>query len=255
MELKIIHLMSTNIKFKKLIIIFLLLFFLTKTAYASEYIVTPCLNDQAGVSVSGEKVVKLEDTIEPYWHFLLWLAMMQIISAIDTLLLPTKLILIITGFRITEHTNMFDNQNRLSIYTYIKNRPGAYIGEIVEKIGLDRGGVRHHINILKAQGKIEAYKDGGKTKYFENNSTYHAEEMKVISALQNETNKRIILEIFNGKCNTNMALACEIEVSRATISWYMKNLKEIGIIKEIRDGKRILYKINPSYKNLIEKYG
>lgn len=77
----------------------------------------------------------------------------------------------------------------------------------------------------------------------------------MISVLQNITNQRIISEIQNGKCNTNTDLACEIGVSRATISWYVRNLKEIGLIKEAREGKSIIYRINPSYKNLIEKYG
>jgi predicted transcriptional regulator len=49
-------------------------------------------------------------------------------------------------------------------------------------------------------------------------------------------------------------LAREIGVSRGTISWYMKNLKEIGIIKETKRGRSIIYKINISYKNLIERY-
>jgi len=45
-----------------------------------------------------------------------------------------------------------------------------------------------------------------------------------------------------------------IGVSRGTISWYMKNLKEIGLIKETKRGRSIIYKINISYKNLIERY-
>ncbi|WP_440948030.1 winged helix-turn-helix transcriptional regulator [Methanosarcina sp. T3] len=129
------------------------------------------------------------------------------------------------------------------------------MSEIAEKIGLDRGTVKHHINTLKTQNKIEAYKDRGKTRYFENNFTYDEEEVKVISALQNLTNQKIISEIQNGKCNTNLALAHEIGVSRATISWYVKNLKETGLIDETKIGRNIIYKINPSYETLIEKYG
>ncbi len=52
--------------------------------------------------------------------------------------------------------------------------------------------------------------------------------------LQNLTNQRIISEILNDKCNTNIDLAREIGVSRATISWYVKNLKETGLIKETK---------------------
>jgi len=180
---------------------------------------------------------------------------MQILSIIDVLLYFAKLIFVVLGFKIVDKRNILDNPDRSSIYTYIRAKPGAYIDEIVEKTGLVRGRVRHHINILEVQNKIEVHKDGGKIRYFENNSTYDEEERKIISALQNVTNQRIISEIQNGKCNTNSSLAHEIGVSRATISWYMRTLKEVELINEERKGKNIIYRVNPSYENLIEKYG
>lgn len=253
-EHRAIYLMFTNIELEKYI--FCLLFFLlVTTARATEYTVSPFPSDQSGASINGEKVVELEATQIPYWQFLLWLAAMQILSIIDIILYFTKLVFVVLGFKIVDTENVLDNHNRSSIYKYIKTKPGACIGEIVEKTGLGRGRVRHHITILEVQNKIEVHKDGGKIRYFENNSTYDEEERKIISALQNVTNQRIISEIQNGKCNTNLALAHEIGVSRATISWYMRTLKEVELINEERKGKNIIYRINPSYENLIEKYG
>ncbi|WP_269851288.1 winged helix-turn-helix transcriptional regulator [Methanosarcina horonobensis] len=54
-------------------------------------------------------------------------------------------------------------------------------------------------------------------------------------------NQRIISEIRNDTCNTNVALACEIGVSRATISWHMRRLKEIGLVKETKKRKKTLF--------------
>lgn len=246
--------MFTSVKLQKKLTIFLLFFLLTATAGATEYIVKPVPSDQVGASVNGEEVVLLKD-FTVYWQFLLWLAIMQILSVVDMLILPAKFLFAILGFRITERANVFENSNRARIYEYIKTRPGAYLSEIIEKAGIDRGAARYHIKILKAHHKIEAYRESGKTRYFQNNSTYGEEEKKVVSALQNATNQRIISEIQNGNCNTNLALAREIGVSGATISWYVKNLKETGLIDETRIGRSIIYRVNPSYETLIEKYG
>lgn len=114
--------------------------------------------------------------------------------------------------------NVHENSSRFKVYTYIKTKPGTYISEIVENIGVDREIVKYHIKTLKAKRKIEAYKDGRRTRYFENLFVYNEDEKKVISALQNITNQRIISEIMNEKCNTNIALAREIRVSRPTVS-------------------------------------
>jgi len=238
----------------RLFLFFFFSLFFVLTAGATEYIVSPAPNDEFGVSIAGEEVIVVKDfTI--YWQFLLWLTLMNIISTIDALLYPTKLIFTILSFRITKSKNTINIIGQYKIYTYIKNTPGAYITEIVEKVGLGRGAVKRHIYTLKALNKIEAHKDGVKTRYFDTNLTYNEEEIKVLSSLQNITTQRIILEIQNGNCNTNIALAREIGVTRATISWYVGNLKEIGLIKETKKGRTIIYRINSSYNSLLSSIG
>ena len=150
------------IKLQRKLGIYLLFFLITTTTVgATEYIQEPFPSDQTGVSIHGEEVVKLEATEISYWQFLLWLATVQVLTSVD-LLFPARLILAITGYRIVDPSNILDNPSRSKVYAYIKTRPGAYISEIVEQIGLDRGTVKYHVKTLKAKKKIEAYKDGGK---------------------------------------------------------------------------------------------
>lgn len=247
------HLIFTSTKLEKKLIICLLFFILATTAEATEYTVSPFPSDQSGASINGEEVIELKD-FTVYWQFLLWLALMHVLSIIDILLNPAKLIFAILGFRIVDGVNVLDNPARDSIYAYIKANPGVCFSDIAKSMGLNRGTVKYHIQILETQKKIDVYKDSGKIRYFQNNSMYGEREKKVLVASQSITNQRIISEILNGKCNTNVDLAREIGVSRGTISWYMKNLKEIGLIKETKRGRSVIYKISISYKNLIEKY-
>ena len=208
---------------------------------ATQYTVIPAKNHYP-----EGKVQEIETTEISYWQFLLWLAFVQVSSAVDLLYL-TKPIFALAGLR------KLGNNNRSGVYTYIQTKPGAYISEIEEELGLARGTVKRHVHILRVMNKIESYKDGGKIRYFAA-TTYSEEEKRVISALQNANNKRIISEIKNGKCSTNIDLAREFGVSRATISWYVKNLKETGLIKETKRGRNIIYKIDTSYKTLVKRY-
>jgi predicted transcriptional regulator len=244
--------MFTSIKLKKKLIVCLLFFMLTATAGATGYIEEPNPNDQAGASIKGEDVTEFSDfTI--YIQILLWVILLNIISSIDMLLYPTRLIYVITGFRITQQANLLDNSSRHIIHTYIKNNHGAYFSEIVENTGLNRGTVQYHLQILETKNKIEAYEDSGKIRYFLKSSEYSKEEKKVLVTLKNITNQRIISEILNGKFN-NATLAREIGISKGTVSWHMKNLKETGLIKETKTGRNVIYKINTSYKTLIKRY-
>lgn len=254
MEPKVLPLRSLRTKLFQKLIIFLLFFLLIATAGATENIVKPNPSQQDGVSLKGENApVILQVTEMSYWEFLLWLGPVVALMVIYSLC-SKKLVFTIAGYKIINPINVLDNQSRYKVYAYIKTKPGAYISEIVEQIGLDREIVKYHIKTLKAKNKIDAYKDGGKVRYFENVFVYNEDERKVISALQNLTNQRIISEIINGKCDTNSALAREFGLSRATISWYMKNLIETGLIIETKEGRKTSYKINEVYIRLIEKY-
>ncbi|AGF97807.1 transcriptional regulator, ArsR family [Methanosarcina mazei Tuc01] len=170
--------------------------------------------------------------------------------------LQKKLIVCLLFFLLTTivgKANVLNNPNRDSVYTYIEANPGVCFSDIAKNTGLNRRTVQYHIQVLETQYKIEVYKEGGRIRCFQN-STYSEKEKKILVTSQNITNKRIISEILNGKCNTNVDLAREIGISKGTVSWYMKNLKEIGLIKETKRGRSIIYKINISYKHLIERY-
>jgi predicted transcriptional regulator len=95
--LKITHLMSHSINHRKLRLLFFFSLFFVLTAEATEYIVSPAPGDEFGVSTAGEEVTVARD-FTVYWQFLLWLAIMQILSVVDTLLYSVKLISAILGF-------------------------------------------------------------------------------------------------------------------------------------------------------------
>jgi predicted transcriptional regulator len=243
--------MFTSTKPGKKLIVCLLFFLLISTAGATEYIVTPAKNDEAGVSVNGEEVVLLKD-FTVYWQFLLWLAAMQILSVIDIMLYPVKLIFAILGFRIVDHSNAAGVLKRKHIYALIKASPGTSINDIANNMGLNRGTLRYHLKILETENMIESHSDHGKVRYFQNNSTYKEKEKLVISVLQNEMTRRIISKILDEECNTNGDLALTTGISKGTVTWYIKQLKELDLVEENQVGRSTLYNINPVYRDTIE---
>lgn len=251
MEPKITRSMFMGTKLKRKLILCLLFFFLISTAGATEYIVTPATTDQAGASFHGEKVVKFED-FTVYWQFLLWLAVMNIPSVIDIILSSTKLVFALLGFRIVDHSNAAGILKRKHIYAFIKTCPGTCISEIANNMGLNRGTLRHHLKILESENLVETHSDRGKVRYFQNNSTYEEKEKLVISALQNDMNRKIISKILDEECNTNRDLALTTGISKGTITWYIKQLKELDLIEENHVGRSTLYNINPVYRDTIE---
>lgn len=222
-------------------------------AGATEYIVSPFPSDEFGVSLAGEDVQIVEDTVIPYWQFLLWLVAMNVLSVIDILLLPAKFLFAILGFRVADHSNAVGVIKRKNIYAFIKASPGTCISEIANYIDLNRGTLRYHLNILETENMVEAHSDRGKVRYFQNNSTYGEKEKLVISVLQNEMTRKIISKILEEECNTNRDLARTTGISKGTVTWYMKQLKDLDLIEENKMGRSTIYSINPVYRDALEK--
>ncbi len=159
----------------------------------------------------------------------------------------------VLGFKIVDKRNILDNSNRSNIYTYIKKKPRVYIDEIADNTDLNRGTLRHHLKILESENMIEALYDRGKIRYFQSNSTSE-EEKQIILALQNEMVRKIICNILEDECNTNKDLVQTTGISKGTITWYMKQLKELDLIEENKVGRAIIYSINPTYQDIIKKH-
>ena len=163
-----------------------------------------------------------------------------------------KLVFAILGFRIVDHSNVVGVLKRKHIYAFIKASPGTCISELANNMGLNRGTLRHHLKILEADNMVEAHSDHGKVRYFQNNSTYEEKEKLVISALQNEMTRRIISKILDEECNTNRDLAQTTGISKGTVTWHIKQLKELDLIEENQVGRSTMYNINPAYRDTIE---
>ncbi|WP_410507188.1 winged helix-turn-helix transcriptional regulator [Methanosarcina hadiensis] len=252
MDRRVIHLPLHCINYRRIYLLCFLSLFLIPLAGATEYIVSPAPSDEFGVSFAGEDVKIVEDTVIPYWQFLLWLAAMNILSVLDILLCSAKLIFVILGFRIVDHSNAIGILKRKHIYAFIKASPGTCISELANNTGLNRGTLRHHLKILEAENLVDTRSDHGKVRYFQNNFSFEEKEKLVISALQNEMIRKIISKILDEECNTNRDLSTTTGISKGTVTWYIKQLKELDLIEENKVGRSTVYNINPDYRDTIE---
>ncbi|CAG0992238.1 MAG: ArsR family transcriptional regulator [Candidatus Methanoperedens nitroreducens] len=236
--------------------IFLLYFFIllsVSTAYATEYTVRPSQSNQFGASVAGEDVHEIEVKPIPYWLFLLLLGFTKVTSSPETFF-PIRLFPILCGYKRLNSSNILENMNREKLYGFIKSFPGSYFSEIIKETGLNKGSVEYHLKTMETKEIIESYKTNGKLRYFLNHSTYNKEERTVISALKNDTHRRIILGILGNQNINHKTLAEGIGVSSPTLTQHIKHLKEQGIVKADTNGRYTIYSINSNYFDSLQEY-
>lgn|GEM_PF-447039 len=240
-----------NKKIVYLFIIFLILMLLTPTVYATNYTVRPSINEEPGISATGEKIQALEPA--PYWLYLLSWVLPHAVATLTEAVLSIKIFLYLIHKKI-EKWGVLDNNTRLKLYEFIEKHPGVYFRQLVKRTEMNKGTVEYHLKKLKAQNKIISYNGDGKLRFFLNRNTYGKDEQIVIAALGNDMRRKILIGILSNQYINNKTLAENIGVSASTISYHISHLKKEGIVKSDENGKYKNYSIGSGYLDSLTKY-
>lgn len=126
------------------------------------------------------------------------------------------------------------------IFQFIVNNPGIHLRKIKNSIGYSMGTIQYHVKNLEMDGKIKSKKDG----FYRNYYTVGSEtDEKVMSLLNLESPRRIILYLIENESSSHMEIAKNLGLSSSTISWHMKKLLDLGIVVTKYKGKFSIYRL------------
>lgn len=125
------------------------------------------------------------------------------------------------------------------ILEFIINNPGSHLRKIKKNAGFSMGTVQYHLKALEKEGKIKSVK----TKFYKN--YYHITESnnKILSVLNLESPRSIIIYLLQNEPSTHQDIAKGVGLSSSTISWHMKRLLELSILDTEFSGKYTLYRL------------
>ncbi|SDJ84839.1 winged helix-turn-helix transcriptional regulator [Methanoculleus thermophilus] len=228
----------------------LFLVLLVSVADATEYTVRPSRNvgQEPGTSMSGEKVQEIDPI--PLWLFLLLCIFPQLTAAPIEALLPLKAVGYF-GYRRVCRENALDNPRRLEILSFIKANPGLHFRELLRTMSVARGTLDYHVRVMVSGGLLKAVPEKGRIHYFPADSRYSAEEETLIIAMENDSLRRIILQIHLNQGARTEELAEESGLSRATIYTHVKHLEDLGIVRSERAGRSVRYALTDDYSRVL----
>ena len=119
---------------------------------------------------------------------------------------------------------------RGEIMSFILTNPGVYLREISEDLGLSMGVVQYHIWMLTKSGEIEECRSGRYRRFF-GAERYQEMERKVLSLLRQGTAGRILTLLSLGEPLDHRKLAAMLGVTSQGLSWHMRRLRQMGILK------------------------
>lgn len=144
------------------------------------------------------------------------------------------------------------NGIRLKILDYIKKNPGVSFSVISREINVNRGTLSYHLKTLKTYHKINISEYRGRKRYFENHSKFSDDEQRILNQLKKDMPRKIIKILIKHPGASRKDISGELGISDQTVSWYMKHLREDGIIVSETLGQFNTYFVNAKEMQIIQ---
>ncbi len=138
------------------------------------------------------------------------------------------------------------------ILEFIESNPSSHLRKIKNNLGYSVGTVQYYLRILEKEKKIKS----SKTKFYRNYYVIDESDEELLSILNLESPRKMILYLLEKKSCTHTELAQAVCLSPSTISWHMKKLLKFDIIKSEFSEKFTVYSLKHKNKieNCLKKY-
>ena len=142
-------------------------------------------------------------------------------------------------------TDIFENENRLSILNQILKNPGIHHNELLRNCDLQKGQLKWHLDVLLKYNIIKKEKYGQFTIYFPITTSFDANEYLENLIAKSKTTSEILKIIKENPGINSSEISQILSLSRNTIKYHIDKLSKENLIKSTRRGHKIeLYPIS-----------
>jgi len=128
--------------------------------------------------------------------------------------------------------NLFGNRNRTMIYNYIVTHPGSHYRKAKKRLGVGRGTLTHHLDMLEKANKTKSYYEGP-FRYLYPTGFRH--EKKLGTPIQ----KKVLQVIADNPGLTYRKIGLVLGKSTKVVTYHVKNLEDKDLIKAERMGNEL----------------
>ena len=136
-------------------------------------------------------------------------------------------------------TDIFENENRLSIINQILRNPGIHHNELLRNCDLQKGQLQWHLNVLLKYNVIKKEKYRHFTIYFPITTSFDANEYLENLITKSKTTLEILNIIKENPGVNSSEIARILSLSRNTIKYHIDKLSKEKLVKLTKKGREI----------------
>ncbi|WP_411965678.1 winged helix-turn-helix transcriptional regulator [Haloferax sp. YSMS24] len=118
---------------------------------------------------------------------------------------------------------------RDAIVGYVASTPGAHFSKVRDDLKLGTGETQYHLRNLVDDGTLDVRRDGDYKRFFVAGRFSEFEQV-ALGYLRRDTPRGMLVALLRTPETTGSELASSLDVSRATVSTYAKELDAVGLL-------------------------
>lgn len=135
-----------------------------------------------------------------------------------------------------------DLENRKRIYDYVSRYPGTYLREIQKDLKLEMGVLEYHLNYLEKKGLLSSEMDGRLRRFYVSEEVAFLDR-KLLGLMRQRIPRKIAIRALLESEVSFDDLRKDLGISKSTLSFHLKKMRNLGILQERRKGRRMIYSI------------
>lgn len=144
------------------------------------------------------------------------------------------------------HDDVLENDNREAIFDYIKSHPGTYFNQIAKHLGMSNYILAWHLKMLEQFEYIRITNIQNHDALFDTNMAPENDMLYFI--LSKEKSKDIINHLLeNSEGISKTQLSKELRMHPNTVTKYIEELEEHGILLSKKLSRKTIYFVNERY--------
>lgn len=144
---------------------------------------------------------------------------------------------------------LLDNDVRRRVHGHVSAHPGADVKGTAQAVGVSWSTASYHLARLEREGVLTSRRAGRSKRFFLNGGTVTV-RADAIGALRNPTAFAIAELIAQHPGLMQKEIGAALQLPASTVSWHMRRLRDLGVVREVRRWRRAEYAPGPLWEEL-----
>lgn len=149
-------------------------------------------------------------------------------------------------------STLLNQTTRTVIFNFIRDNPGFHFRAIADALKMPIGVLEYHLGLLIGGGLVSEHQDGRFKRYFEAKK-FTETEMKIISVLRHRVSGMILMALLRRPSTRHKDLAKQVNVSSQALSWQMKRLENMKLVRRSVDGLNVNYSLDETLGAIVDR--